>query len=321
MRHGIAAIRLLLRLHEQRYAVTGPARESGTAFQGKVGSIMAKSHVHSGVGAGVARIGAIAATLVLGVSLCMTFASAQTPKKDKAPPAAAKNAPPPTSSPQSAWVKLCEEGTLSGKDKEGKELKKNLKICMTHHERIDGTSGMVLLSAALRQTQLEGQEKQYLRVTVPLGTMLGFGVGVAVLPKDVWDKVEKDQKVEKAEEDKVKSIRLPYVFCLVVGCTAEIEATPEILTSLKSGAGMVVHTLEMSGAPAGMRVPLAGFNQVLAGEPTDTKKYVEARKQLMAEIGKRQQELRAEMKKQNDDLQKMQGTEAIKGTAPPPAKK
>ena len=84
---------------------------------------------------------------------------------------------------------------------------------------------------------------------------------------------------------------------------------------------MVVHTVEMSGAPAGMPVPLAGFAQALAGEPTDTKKYVEARKQLMEEIGERQQEMLAELKKQNDDLQKMQGTEAIKGTAPPPAKK
>lgn len=280
---------------------------------------MAKSHLHSGVGAGVARIGAIAATLVLGVSLCMTFASAQTgQKKDKAPPAGGKDAPPPTSSPQSAWVKLCEEGTLSGKDKEGKELQKKLKICMTHHERIDGTSGMVLLSVALRQTLLDGQEKEYLRVTVPQGTMLGFGVGVAILPKDIWDKVERDQKVEKSDEDRVKSLKLPYVFCLPAGCTAEIEATPEIVNSLKTNAGLFVHTLEMSGAPAGMRVPLVGFNQALAGQPTDTKKYVEARKALMQEIGKRQQELRAELAKQNEDLQKMQGIEAIKGTPPPP---
>jgi invasion protein IalB len=276
---------------------------------------MAKSTLHSGVGARLVRLGAIAATAALGVSLSMTLAVAQSGKK--APPA---KAPPPTSSTQSAWVKLCEDGQLTGKDKEGKELKKTLKICMTHHERIDGQSGMVLLSAALRQTQLDGQEKQFLRVTVPLGTMLGFGVGVAFLPKDIWDKVEKDQKVEKAEEEKVKSIRLPYVFCLVVGCTAEIEATPEILTNLKSGAGMVVHTLEMSGAPAGMRVPLAGFNQALAGAPTDTKKYVEARKALMQEIGKRQAELRAELQKQNQALQKMQGMEAHKGGAEPPAK-
>jgi invasion protein IalB len=272
---------------------------------------MANTHAHSRVGSALARVGAVVATLVLGVSLCMTITPAEAQKKDKAPPAKA----PPTSSPQSAWVKLCEEGTLTGKDKEGKEQKKNLKICMTHHERIDGTSGMVLLSAALRQTQLDGQEKQFLRVTVPLGTLLGFGVGVAVLPKDIWDKVEKDEKVEKKDEEKVKQLRLPYVFCLVVGCTAEIEATPEILASLKTGAGMVVHTLEMSGSPAGMRVPLAGFNQVLAGPATDTKKYVEARKTLMTEIAKRQAELKAELQKQNEDLQKMQGSVA------PPAKK
>ena len=68
------------------------------------------------------------------------------------------------------------------------------------------------------------------------------------------------------------------------------------------------------GAPIAFPVPLAGFEQALAGQPVDTQKYGEARKALMMQIAQRQQELAAEMKKQNEDLQKMQG-----GVAPPAA--
>ena len=46
-------------------------------------------------------------------------------------------------------------------------------------------------------------------------------------------------------------------------------------------------------------------------------KYGEARKALMMQIAQRQQELQAEMKKQNDDLQKMQGS--VAPSAPPAA--
>jgi hypothetical protein len=63
-------------------------------------------------------------------------------------------------------------------------------------------------------------------------------------------------------------------------------------------------------------VPLGGFEQALAGKPVDTKKYGEARKALMMQIAQRKQELAAELKKQYDDLQKMQGSVAPPKKAP-----
>src|SRR5262245_47502921 len=60
--------------------------------------------------------------------------------------------------PQSARVKLCEKATATQKTKDGRDEKKDLNICLTHHERLDGDSGMVLVSAAVRQ--VEGQDKQ-----------------------------------------------------------------------------------------------------------------------------------------------------------------
>jgi hypothetical protein len=127
-----------------------------------------------------------------------------------------------------------------------------------------------------------------------------------VFPKDVWEKVTKNQKLEKADEAKVKPLKLTYTHCHQVGCVAELEATPEILKDLKSNAGIRVFTISLSGAPIGFDVPLTGFDQALSGPPVDTKKYAEARKQLMQQIAQRQQELAAELKKQQDNLNKMQ---------------
>ena len=56
----------------------------------------------------------------------------------------------------SAWVKLCEKANEVTKDKDGKDEKKEVNICLTHHERLDGKSGMVLVSAAVRQ--IEGRD-------------------------------------------------------------------------------------------------------------------------------------------------------------------
>lgn len=280
---------------------------------------MDNSHLHSRVGARVARLGAVAATLILGITVFLAVASAQTaPPPAKKPPEKSKTAPPApqVSNTQSAWVKLCEKASASVKDKEGKEEKKDLNICLTHHERLDGNSGMVLVSAALRQ--IEGQEKQHFMVMVPLGMLIQPGMRATVFPKNMWDKVQKNEKLEKTEEAKLKALTLNYTLCHAAGCTAEMDATPELLTDLKSSGGLMVFAISAAGAPVAFPVPLGGFEQALAGQAVDTQKYGEARKALMMQIAQRQQQLAAELKKQNDDLQKMQGGPPPKAPAPPP---
>ncbi|MBN9025282.1 MAG: hypothetical protein J0H20_06645, partial [Rhizobiales bacterium] len=89
-------------------------------------------------------------------------------KKDqkKAAPAAKKEQPAAQAGekPQSAWVKLCEKAPIVLRDKEGKPTREQRNICLTHHERLDGNTGLVLVSAAFRQ--VEGEEKQlFARVT------------------------------------------------------------------------------------------------------------------------------------------------------------
>jgi invasion protein IalB len=177
---------------------------------------------------------------------------------------------------------------------------------MTHHERIDANSGMLILSAALHNTKLDGKETNHFRVMVPLGMLLPAGMRATAFPKDLWEKVTKNEKLEKADESKLKALKLVYTHCHQVGCVAEVEATPEVLTTLKTNAGLRVFTITLSGAPVGFDVPLAGFEKALTGPPVDTKKYAEARKQLMQQIAQRQQELQAELKKQQESLNKMQ---------------
>jgi len=260
----------------------------------------------------IGLVSALALALVFGV-VGSASAQAPAPKKapEKAPAAAAKKpagkdaAPDPS---QSAWVKLCETATGVAKDKDGKEEKKELNICLTHHERLDGNTGMVLVSAAVRQVQ--GQDKQHFMVMVPLGMMLQAGMRATLYPKDAWEKV---QKQEQVDESKLKGIKLAYTLCHPAGCTAEMEATPELLNDLKTGGGLVVFAINAAGAPVGFPVPLVGFDQSYAGAPVDNKQYGEARKALMQQIAARQQELYEQHKKQMEEQQK--------GAPAPPAQK
>jgi invasion protein IalB len=261
----------------------------------------------------------------LGLALAAVAASGASAQQQKAPqaapapaqkapaaaaPAAAQKAPAAAGAPQSAWVKLCEKAPFAGKDKDGKEIRTEKSICLTHHERIDGNSGMVLVSAAIRQ--IEGEPKSHLMVMVPLGMALAPGMQIGVYPKDMWDKV---QKGEKVDDSKLKPVKLAYALCHAAGCTAEAEATAEMLTEIKGGAGLIVYALNGNGAPVAFPVPLNGFDVALNGKPVDNAEYSKARQQLMQQIAQRQKEAFEQYKKQNEELQKMQGNQA-QGIAP-----
>jgi invasion protein IalB len=266
---------------------------------------------------GIAQVGAAALALALGVAGLMGAAAAQTPPAPPAPPAAkkppaaapAQKAAPAAAAPagaQSAWVKLCEKATAVGKDKDGKDEKKELNICLTHHERLDGNTGMVLVSAAVRQ--VDGQDKQHFMVMVPLGMLIAPGMRASIYPKDLWELAQKNEKVD---ESKLKGIKLGYTLCHPAGCTAEVEAPAELVTDLRTAGGLVIFAINAGGQAVGFPVPLIGFEQAYSGAPIDNKQYGEARRQLMQQIAQRQQELVEEQKKQ----------QAAPPAAAPPAKK
>ena len=231
--------------------------------------------------------------LAVAGSLLTTAAIAQAPapKAGAAPAAAAAAAGAAPS--QSAWVKLCEKGTVAAKDKDGKEVKEDHTICLTHHERIDASSGIVLVSAAVRQVD-EGKNP-LLMVMVPLGMAIPPGMQVGVYPKDMWEKI---QKGEKVDDSKLVPLKMAYILCHSAGCTGEIDATPEMLNDLKTNGGIIVYAISGNGQPVAFP---------LAGAPADNQEYSKQRRALMQQIAENQQKLIEEYRKQNDELQKSQG--------------
>jgi hypothetical protein len=105
-------------------------------------------------------------------------------------------------------------------------------------------------------------------VMVPLGMALPAGV--------------------QAKVDDNEAIKLNYTLCHVGGCTAETEATDEIIEQFRNGEQVVVAAMNLAGKPIGFPVPLSGFTKAYAGDPVDNEKYRAARQQLMQTIRQRQ---------------------------------
>ena len=239
------------------------------------------------------RFPVAASALVLSAALIggsvAAFAQQQkpaAPAKGAAPAAGGQAA----DANQSAWVKLCEKAKLKKNDKE-----ETLDICLTHHERLDGNTGMVIVSAALREVQ--GNPKKHLMVMVPLGVALPAGLQI------------------KIDEDK-EPTKLVYTICHPGGCTAEVEASDDIVNKLKKGKQMMVAAMNVAAKPIFLPVPLNGFEPTLAGKPVDPEVYGKARAQLMQQIEQRQIEMLA---KAEEDAKKGGGAPAATGSTTPPA--
>jgi invasion protein IalB len=242
---------------------------------------MAKAVLRAG---GISLASAVAIAVVC--SAAPAWAQAADAKKAPAPAAGAPAAKTAAAKPQSAWVKLCEKAPVATKGADGKEVKSEKSLCLTHHERLDGNTGMVLVSAAIRT--VEGSDKKSLMVMVPLGMAIPPGIRAAVYTKDQWAAASKGDKID---EKALKPIELRYALCHPAGCTAETEATPEILDQMSKGGGLMILAMNAAAQPIGFPVPLEGYNEAAAGPPVDNKKYAEARSQLMAQIRQRQQQM------------------------------
>lgn len=266
---------------------------------------------------GVLALGAAALAFsfaVSGAALAQDKAKDAKPAAPAAAPAGDKAAAAPQGK-QSAWVKLCEKAPFAKKDKDGKDVKEEKEICLTHHERLDGNSGMVLVSAAIRQ--VEGGDKEHFMVMVPLGMAIPPGLKAAVYTKEQWDKAAKNEKVEDKD---LKPFDLKFSLCHPSGCTAEIEATKELIEQMKTGGGIMILAMNAAAQPIGFPVPLDGFTEAFAGKPVDNAEYKKARGQLMAQIRQRQAEAYEKFKAEKmKELPPQPG--AAEGAAAAPAAK
>jgi invasion protein IalB len=222
-------------------------------------------------GAGLAAVGAV---LMLSTGMAGTALAQQAKQPAAAAPA----------QQQSAWVKLCEKApyTKSGPDgkpqldKDNKPVLEEKQLCLTHHEQMTNT-GITMVSAAIQQ--LEGIDKLHMMVMVPptTGIVMPAGMSVVVYNKE---QVEKLEKKEQLDEKTLVGQKLMFTICHQNGCTAENEATPQLVEAMKKGVVMVAYATHVSGQPIPYQVPLVGFTPTFDGKPVDNKAYQDQRSKL-----------------------------------------
>ena len=224
----------------------------------------------------LAALGALALGLAPSLALAQESAAPKTAQPKAAVPAAPKAAAPTAPAAgapaaggtaaaappdDNAWVKLCEKTAQT----------ENKEICLTHHERLDGNSGIVLVAAAIRK--VEGEPKEQILVRLPTAIALAIPAGVQI------------------RIDENEPLALNYTLCYATSCQAETEVTPQLMESIRKGKQMVVAAVNLQRKAIGFPVPLQGFAKAYDGPPVDNAKYQEARKQVMEMIRKRQAEL------------------------------
>jgi len=169
----------------------------------------------------------------------------------------------------SPWVKLCENVTIAGANKA---------LCVTTHERLDGSTGMILVSAALRE--IEGDGSPTLMAMVPEGVRLPPGLRVLIYSREEWEKLQRSEN----DESRATGIKLTYTLCRAGGCAAEAKATPALISVLKGGGGLRVSATNAANEEVSYLVPLVGFTEAYEGPPVDNEKYMRIRGALLQQI-------------------------------------
>jgi invasion protein IalB len=194
--------------------------------------------------------------------------AAPAPSAQQTPPPAAPPAPPAQSADQQVqliyapWTKFC----LKGQDASAKQ------VCFTGKDgRIE--SGQPVIAAVVIEP--EGETKKILRVTLPLGMLLGHGTRIIV--------------------DSNPPAQSPYVICFQNGCMSDYDVTPELLASMKKGQNLVVQAINSNNQPITLPLPLSDFAKAYDGPPTDPKVFEETQKKLQEELQKRAEEARKKL--------------------------
>jgi invasion protein IalB len=212
------------------------------------------------------------------------------------------------SSGPAPWVKVCDTGKLKGKTKDGSDIEKTVEMCMTVAEPLNPKTGQSIITATHTHMRLDGKEKEVFSLVIPGTLKLPTDTTVAILPAELWQKAKGKEALDSSDESRLEAstVKVPVKFCLPAGCHAEIEATPQFVDMLKSGAGLRVRTINGSGRRDTKLVSLDGFEQALSAPPTEMTVYKAAREQRVKDIlarekAKKKREERARKKKAKED--------------------
>jgi invasion protein IalB len=218
------------------------------------------------------------AASALLVAAAVSVASAQPkPGAQPAKPAAAAPAQAaPGAPPQliySPWAKQCGKAQDAG-GKTG---------CVTTRSSFAETG---FPAVALALIEPDGEKKVF-RITVPeLPVAMAPGMRLVV--------------------DQGAPVPGAYLTCFRGACIAETEATPDIITKMKSGQNLFVQVVTMNNQVAAFPFPLADFKKVNEGPASDPKVLEGEMKKLMEDLQKRQQATIAQIQQQQQQLQQQQ---------------
>jgi invasion protein IalB len=191
------------------------------------------------------------------------------PAAPAAPAAAAQAVPELIYSP---WIKQCGKPQDAG----GKAT------CITNRYSF-ADSGFPMVSIALIEP--EGEKKLF-RITVPEPVIMPPGLRLVV------DQGQPAQGV--------------YITCLRGSCLSDLEATPDMLTKMKSGQSLFVQVVTLSNQVAAFPLPLGDFKKVNEGPATDPKVVEAEQKKLQEDLQRRLEDTRKKQAAQQQLQQQLQ---------------
>jgi len=214
-------------------------------------------------------------------------AAAAPAKPGAAPPAA--QAPAPGSQDQAQaqqapkfvytpWVKVCRKDEAGAADKQ---------ICFTGTDaRLE--TGMVVGNLVL--VELEGdQKKSILRISVPIAVQLQPGTRVVLdQGKDAGDIMTGAYRYCGPNE--------PL-------CSADFEATPEIVGKLKKAQMVTLQAMGLNGQVLSIPMPMTDFTKAYEGPPTDPKVFQAQQEKLQEGLQKQADEARKRLEAQQGAAQ------------------
>lgn len=150
--------------------------------------------------------------------------------------------------------------------------------CVTQQEIRDET-GNFLVSLAFQEPA--GGVRKRLAIGVPLGSWLPSELNVRV--------------------DQGKALNARYGTCLNNGCFAALDATPELISQMRSGQMAIVTLWDAYNQPVEVNLPLETFRSAMDGSPASISDSEEIHKQWVASLVARGQN---NQRQAVDDLQR-----------------
>jgi invasion protein IalB len=186
-------------------------------------------------------------------------------------PAARAQAPTPAPGPISAytaWTKVCTAPPRSNGQPNPKPM------CVTGKDARTEQGG-VMVAVAL--VEPEGEQAKRLHITLPLGLMVSQGTRLIV--------------------DQDPPLQTPFTVCRSIipnmGCIAEYDATPDLVTRLKKGRMMTVQAVNLKNDVVSYPFTLADFAAANEGRPAGAKAYDEQQKKMLDDLQTKADELPA----------------------------